>query len=477
MRITATLIPTSKSCFSTRSEFTISHLVRRACAWSLENASPQADRQAGRQAKEQEEEKRSVETPMIGNQIAAHPSPSLCHRCCHLTLRFRDSPPPRPPGDPPTANHSPLLSALATLSRAYSLGENESLSLSTKKKKKKKQQKVRELAMSWPDAFLLLETETKDPPASLQEKEKWNKNEGNECGGLRVARGNGGKGDEGLYEGPMVYKLLTWHRPKKKGRGEEQEEKKKTEEEEKEIEEKGSIARREWRRERETVIYRAENVTGIAWHLLGVRKTEEKQTRRLSQVVPLKGGLLMSVAFFRPPNHRVPEGSVDAHPTSTSPVEIYCKVEKIFVSAESVLRDEITTGLNKSHKFQISEKRSWKRKRPNSHPVYQNRRISILASYTVHEKRGYSTSCVPAVPKEAEERPAGGGRKRLMAEGGFTRIKRNREGSARLTFVGGIRPRAPEVDKGRVFWINYRNYVISLPRSPRTRAFDDSKSN
>ncbi|KYQ58051.1 hypothetical protein ALC60_03103 [Trachymyrmex zeteki] len=28
-------------------------------------------------------------------------------------------------------------------------------------------------------------------------------------------RGNGGKGDEGLYEGPMVYKLLTWHRPKK----------------------------------------------------------------------------------------------------------------------------------------------------------------------------------------------------------------------------------------------------------------------
>jgi len=47
MRITATLISISKSCFSTRSEFTISHLVRRACAWSLENASPQADRQAG----------------------------------------------------------------------------------------------------------------------------------------------------------------------------------------------------------------------------------------------------------------------------------------------------------------------------------------------------------------------------------------------------------------------------------------------
>lgn len=68
--------------------------------------------------------------PMIGNQIAAHPSPSSCHRCCRLTLRFRDSPPPLPLGDPLAANHSPLLSALATLSRAYSLGENESLSLS-----------------------------------------------------------------------------------------------------------------------------------------------------------------------------------------------------------------------------------------------------------------------------------------------------------------------------------------------------------
>ncbi|KYM78386.1 hypothetical protein ALC53_11041, partial [Atta colombica] len=45
-------------------------------------------------------------------------------------LHFRDSLLPRPPGDPPTANHSPLLSALATLSRAYSLRENESLSLS-----------------------------------------------------------------------------------------------------------------------------------------------------------------------------------------------------------------------------------------------------------------------------------------------------------------------------------------------------------
>lgn len=39
--------------------------------------------------------------PMIGNQIAAHPSPSSCHRCRYLTLRFRDSPPPRPPGNPP----------------------------------------------------------------------------------------------------------------------------------------------------------------------------------------------------------------------------------------------------------------------------------------------------------------------------------------------------------------------------------------
>ncbi|KYQ58055.1 hypothetical protein ALC60_03107 [Trachymyrmex zeteki] len=165
MRITATLIPTSKSCFSTRSEFTISHLVRRACAWSLENASPQADRQAGKKETKEEVESEGAgggevqakesesgglgwvglhqhhtstdmvpsegeDGPMIGNQIAAHPSPSSCHRCCHLTLRFRDSLPPRPPGDPPTANHSPLLSALATLSRAYSLGENESLSLS-----------------------------------------------------------------------------------------------------------------------------------------------------------------------------------------------------------------------------------------------------------------------------------------------------------------------------------------------------------
>lgn len=87
-----------------------------------------------------------------------------------------------------------------------------------------------------------------------------------------------------------------------------------------------SIVQEERWRETETVIYRAENVTGIAWHLLGVRKTEEKQTRRLSRVVPLKGGLLMSVAFFRPPNHRVPEGSVDAHPTSTSPVEVFRNV-------------------------------------------------------------------------------------------------------------------------------------------------------
>lgn len=62
---------------------------------------------------------------------------------------------------------------------------------------------------------------------------------------------------------------------------------------------------------------------GIAWHLLEVRKTEEKQTPRLSRVVPLKGGLLMSVAFFRPPNHRVPEGSVDVHPIFPSPVEVF----------------------------------------------------------------------------------------------------------------------------------------------------------
>lgn len=39
--------------------------------------------------------------------------------------------------------------------------------------------------MSWLRAFLLLET--KDPLAGLQEKEKANKNEGNERGGLRVA--------------------------------------------------------------------------------------------------------------------------------------------------------------------------------------------------------------------------------------------------------------------------------------------------
>jgi len=45
---------------------------------------------------------------------------------------------------------------------------------------------VRKLAMSWPDAFLLLEIETKDPPADVQEKEK-NKNKENECGSLRVA--------------------------------------------------------------------------------------------------------------------------------------------------------------------------------------------------------------------------------------------------------------------------------------------------
>jgi len=61
-------------------------------------------------------------------------------------------------------------------------------------------------------------------------------------------------------------------------------------------------------------------VTGIAWHLLGARKTEEKQTRgRLSRVVALKGGLLMSVAFFRPPNHRVPEGSRPVLPSADPP--------------------------------------------------------------------------------------------------------------------------------------------------------------
>lgn len=44
--------------------------------------------------------------------------------------------------------------------------------------------------------------------------------------------GSGGKGDEGLYEGPVVYKLLTWHRPKK---GEQEEKEEEKEEEEKEL--------------------------------------------------------------------------------------------------------------------------------------------------------------------------------------------------------------------------------------------------
>lgn len=46
--------------------------------------------------------------------------------------------------------------------------------------------------------------------------------------GMAKLRGTEEKGGEGLYEGPMVYKLLTWHRPKKG----EQEEKEEGEEEE-----------------------------------------------------------------------------------------------------------------------------------------------------------------------------------------------------------------------------------------------------
>lgn len=56
--------------------------------------------------------------------------------------------------------------------------------------------------MSWSHAFLLLETETKDPPAGLQGKEKANKNEGNERGGLRVASLRCGVFDRG---GQAVY--------------------------------------------------------------------------------------------------------------------------------------------------------------------------------------------------------------------------------------------------------------------------------
>lgn len=64
-----------------------------------------------------------------------------------------------------------------------------------------------------------------------------------------------------------------------------------------------------------------------------------------------------------------------------------------------------------------------------------------------------------------------------MVEGGFTRIKRDRARGVRDSRLSVEFDLAPEVDKGRVLWINYRNYVISLPRSPRTRAFDDSESN
>lgn len=59
-----------------------------------------------------------------------------------------------------------------------------------------------------------------------------------------------------------------------------------------------------------------------------------------------------------------------------------------------------------------------------------------------------------------------------MGRVGFARIKRDRD--SRLSTEFDL---APEVDKGRVLWINYRNYVISLPQSLRARAFDDSKSN
>lgn len=39
------------------------------------------------------------------------------------------------------------------------------------------------------------------------------------------------------------------------------------------------------------------------------------------------------------------------------------------------------------------------------------------------------------------------------------------EGNSRLSTEFDL---ASEVDKGRVLWINYRNYLISLPRSPRS---------
>lgn len=50
----------------------------------------------------------------------------------------------------------------------------------------------------------------------------------------------GGKGEEaveGLYEGPMVYRLLTWHRAKKGEQEEKEEEEKEVEVNEEEAEE------------------------------------------------------------------------------------------------------------------------------------------------------------------------------------------------------------------------------------------------
>lgn len=46
-----------------------------------------------------------------------------------------------------------------------------------------------------------------------------------------------GRGSRGLYEGPMLYRLLTWHRAKK-GEQEEKEEKEDEEVEEEEAEER-----------------------------------------------------------------------------------------------------------------------------------------------------------------------------------------------------------------------------------------------
>lgn len=80
---------------------------------------------------------------------------------------------------------------------------------------------------------------------------------------------------------------------------------------------------------------------------------------------------------------------------------------------------------------------------------------------------------MPAVPKEAEGDGGGRGQKEEEVDGGFARIKGDRE-SSRLSMEFDL---APEVDKGRMLWINYRNYVISLSQSLRARAVDDSKSN